>query len=218
MRYVIFCLVTAFAGAAPVANAQVFRCAGPGGKLTFSDKPCDTASVGGMIQRERTFEEKMSEREQAYEAEARKQNRRMVERERDWVEQRQRAAPPIAVPIVRHSGNDWARRKELQNLETSASSISNNGGRWDHAAEAERARVRNEEAQRRAAQAAQAQSQAERNRPRPTALTSCNGMNCKDDVGNNYTKTPADPNLMYGPNGTLCHRNGEWNGGGWNCK
>lgn len=34
-------------------------------------------------------------------------------------------------PTVSHSGNSWAARNELRNREVSASSIMNNGGRWD---------------------------------------------------------------------------------------
>ena len=46
------------------------------------------------------------------------------------------AAPPQPVqfaqaPTVLHSGNDWASRNALRNMEVSASSITNDGGRWD---------------------------------------------------------------------------------------
>ncbi|WP_416406525.1 hypothetical protein RCH27_08555 [Paracidovorax citrulli] len=37
----------------------------------------------------------------------------------------------VNAPLVRHSGNDWAARNELRNAQVSASSIMNNGGRWD---------------------------------------------------------------------------------------
>lgn len=84
MRHVLFGLMIAIASVVPSAHAQVFKCTGPEGKPTFSDRPCDANSAGGMIQRERTFEEKMSEREQAYEAQMRKQDRRMAEQEREW--------------------------------------------------------------------------------------------------------------------------------------
>jgi len=199
MRYALCCLVVALAGVAPVAHAQVFKCMGPGGKPTFSDRPCDANSAGGMIQRERTFEEKMSEREQAYEAQMRKQDRRMAEQEREWATQSQRAAQPIAAPVVRHSGNDWQRRQELRNMETSASSITNNGSRWDKAAEAQRAEARREEARRRAAQAG------------PTTFTNCNTGFCYDNQGGVYHR--AGPDFMTGPNGRACHRAGSV----WNC-
>jgi hypothetical protein len=34
-------------------------------------------------------------------------------------------------PTVRHSGNDWQARNDLRNAQVSASSIMNNGGKWD---------------------------------------------------------------------------------------
>lgn len=37
----------------------------------------------------------------------------------------------MTAPTVRHSGNDWQTRNELRNAQVSASSIMNNGGRWD---------------------------------------------------------------------------------------
>lgn len=39
--------------------------------------------------------------------------------------------PGMNAPTVRHSGNDFASRKALENAATSASSIMNNGGRFD---------------------------------------------------------------------------------------
>lgn len=42
-------------------------------------------------------------------------------------------APQPITPVMStdHSGNSWSARNHLRNLETSASSIMNNGGRWD---------------------------------------------------------------------------------------
>lgn len=37
----------------------------------------------------------------------------------------------FTAPTVRHSGNDWQSRNELRNAQVSASSIMNNGGKWD---------------------------------------------------------------------------------------
>lgn len=37
----------------------------------------------------------------------------------------------VTAPVVRHSGNDWQTRNELRNAQVSASSIMNNGGKWD---------------------------------------------------------------------------------------
>ena len=38
----------------------------------------------------------------------------------------------MTAPTVRHSGNDWQSRNELRNALVSASSITNNGGKWDY--------------------------------------------------------------------------------------
>lgn len=40
-------------------------------------------------------------------------------------------AAGLQSPVVRHSGNDWQMRNDLRNAQVSASSITNNGGRWD---------------------------------------------------------------------------------------
>ncbi|MVT30108.1 hypothetical protein GO496_24500 [Acidovorax citrulli] len=37
----------------------------------------------------------------------------------------------FSAPVARHSGNDWQARNDLRNAQVSASSIMNNGGRWD---------------------------------------------------------------------------------------
>ena len=60
----------------------------------------------------------------------------------------------VQAPTLRHSGNDWAARKALENAATSASSITNNGGRFDEtlgrnpASLAYQAAVANDNAQR----------------------------------------------------------------------
>lgn len=41
------------------------------------------------------------------------------------------APAPVQAPTVRHSGNDWQARNDLRNALVSASSITNNGGKWD---------------------------------------------------------------------------------------
>ncbi|HTH12307.1 MAG TPA: hypothetical protein VMA55_22275, partial [Acidovorax sp.] len=41
------------------------------------------------------------------------------------------APAPVQAPVVRHSGNDWQARNDLRNALVSASSITNNGGRFD---------------------------------------------------------------------------------------
>lgn len=41
------------------------------------------------------------------------------------------ALAPVQAPTIRTSANDWQSRNDLRNLEVSASSITNNGGRFD---------------------------------------------------------------------------------------
>ena len=192
-------LALAFTLASP-ASAQVNRCKDAGGKIIYSDKPCDTGQTGRQIERQRTQAEIYQERDQAYNAEVRKQQRNMAEQQREWEDQSRRAPQYQQAPVVRHSGNDWAQRKALENAATSANSITNSGGKWDGAAQAERARERGEESRRRAAQA-----------PKPTDITNCNGGFCHDNQGGVYHR--SGPNFMTGPNGQACHRAGN----SWNC-
>lgn len=180
--------ILALALFAATASAQVFRCQDASGKLTFSDRPCGTGQNGVMVQRQRSEVELMMERERAYEAEQRKRERRMVEQEMEWAEQQQRAMQPA--PVVRHSGNDWQARKDLENARTSSGSIMNNGGRFDRAAEAQRERDRKEAAHRRAAA-----------NP-PTHMTHCAGGFCYDDRGTPYSQN--GPELIRSSDGRVC--------------
>jgi hypothetical protein len=185
---------------AATAGAQVHRCKDATEKLVFSDRPCTAGQTSELIQRERSQEAILQEREQAFNAEARKQDRRISEQEREWTEQQRRALQLQPAPMVRHSGNDWQKRNDLRNAEVSATSITNNGGKWDKRAEAERARERLEEAR--------------RNPPPPippTNITNCNGGFCQDNQGGTYHRN--GPDFMTGPNGQACHRAGNM----WHC-
>lgn len=128
MRYAIACLFVALLAA--TAQAQVFRCT-EGGKTTYSDTPCAPNQNGHQIARQKTQQQLDLEQAQADEAEWRKQQRLMNEQQQELAEQQQRALQPMPAPVVRHSGNDWQMRKDLENAQTSAGSITNNGGRWD---------------------------------------------------------------------------------------
>ena len=46
-----FLLVLAFALTSP-AHGQVFRCKDATGKLSFSDRPCDSGQSGALVQRQ----------------------------------------------------------------------------------------------------------------------------------------------------------------------
>lgn len=201
MRWMPIASLIALSALALPASAQVHRCKDATGKLIFSDRPCDAGQAGEQIQRKRSQQEIQQEREQAYNAEARKQQRNAAEQEREWSEQNRRALPPQQAPVVRHSGNDWAQRKALENAATSAGSISNSGGKWDTAAEMQREQERKEAARVRAAQQATT----------PVNITNCVPGFCYDNQGGVYHR--AGPDFMTGPNGRACHRAGNM----WNC-
>lgn len=199
MRYICEPLALFLALAAPLAQAQVFKCAAPGGRTVYSDSPCSGGSTGGMVERERTYQEKLQERQMAYEAEMLKQERRMAQQQREWAEQ-DRAMQYQPAPVAR-PGNDWQSRKDRENARTAASSITRNGGRWDEAAESQRRE--------------DARARARANPPRPTDITNCHGSLyggfCTDNQGGTYQRSGRD--FMTGPNGQACHRAGNI----WNC-
>ena len=214
MRNIPYIFALMLAAHAPAANAQVFKCVGSGGKLVYSDRQCADGTSGEMLERKKTWHEVLQERSVATDAERRKQKRLMAEQERAWNEQ-QRFVRPQRVPVVRHSGNDWQSRKDLDNARTSASSIMNNGGAWDRAAEEQRKQERREEQRRRAAQEPNGDSQGLSGMP--VHMKSCTAQTCLNDRGDPYTRVPTNPNLMYDKDRRTCNKNGAWNGGGWIC-
>lgn len=199
MRWMPAAALIALSAMALPVTAQVHKCKDAYGRTTYADAPCAAGQSGGLLERRRSQSDIYRERMQAVEAEDRKQIQRTAEQEREWETSSQRAIQPLTAPVMRHSSNDWARRKELANAATSASSITRNNGRWDEAAEAQRASERRE----RAAQQA-------RSNP-PTQITNCTDAFCTDEKGGVYHRTL--PNFMTGPNGQACHRAGDM----WNC-
>lgn len=180
------------------ASAQVYRCQDAAGKQTFSDRPCDSGQRGEQLQRKRTPDEVRQERDAAYRAELQKQDRRLVEQERDLSAQQQRARQLQQAPSSRHGGGDWERRNALRNAEVTSSSITNNRGAWDQAAEAQR--KAEEDARRRTAAPAS-----------PPIFTHCVPGFCYDTQGGVYHRN--GPDFMTGPNGQVCHRAGTM----WTC-
>lgn len=181
------------------ASAQVHRCTDAAGKIHYSDKPCAfTGQTGQQIERKLTPAEIRAQREQDFEAQVRKQNRLQAEQERELESQQQRHMQGQSVPIQQAPTSDWQRRKDQQNAQTSSSSITNNGGRFDQSAEIQRARARQDAARR----------EEERN---PT-IASCSGSVCFDTLGNTYHRT--GPNSLMGANGKSCLGNGSF----WTCQ
>ena len=183
----------------PIANERQYREVLAAVDELMDELAADeTSPIAGLV-------ELLAERIQAYEAENRKQERALAAQQRQAQQQSGPEFQNQQAPVVRHSGNDWATRKALENAATSAGSITNNGGKWDRAAEAERSRVRQEEARRRAAEEERARAAAAP-KPKPTAITRCYGYNCHDDQGGTYNRATGDSNLMIGPDGKQCRR------------
>lgn len=84
--------------AASAASAQVFKCQDAAGKTIYSDAPCGTSQSGQLLERRRTFEEKMQERQQAHEAQMAKEERRAREEGRERAEAERRATAAAAQP------------------------------------------------------------------------------------------------------------------------
>ena len=212
MRWIPFAALLASLAIASPASAQVHKCLDATGKTIYTDAPCAPGQSGGLLERQRTPREIQHERIQAAQAEKRKHAQRMQENQSAWAEQAQRAAQLRSTPAVRHSGNDWQARNDLRNAQVSATSITNNGGQWDRAAEERRKHARN---------------LARDREPVPTPppvdepvirtmqarTMRCTTFACIDESGNPYSRTPGLPRQLLGPNGTFCHKNGA----SWTC-
>lgn len=105
MRYAISLLVAAAFMAPLTGSAQVFKCKNAQGQAIYSDKACSTTQSGGLLERRRTFEEKMQEREQAYAAQVSKEERRALEAAREDAAAERRAMWMAMQPQApRHKG------------------------------------------------------------------------------------------------------------------
>ena len=179
--------------------AQVHRCKDVTGRTVYSDQPCGAGQAGVQIERQRTRGEILQEREQAYEAELRKQERRLGDQERALTQQ-QRGVQQMPSAVPAQSVEGWQERKNRENAATSARSITNNGSQWDAEAQARRAAERREAARKEEAE-----------NPTPAIITSCNTGFCYDNQGGVYHK--SGQNFMTGPNGKTCNRVGN----SWSC-
>ncbi len=132
-HWIGFLLVLAFALTSP-AHGQVFRCKDATGKLSFSDRPCDSGQSGALVQRQRSQEAIQQERMQAAEAQFQKEVRRSMEAPQ--IDQ----APMRPTAPVSPTVNQWACRKAKDNYQTTA------GGTFRNALE--KAKTLQEEEQR----------------------------------------------------------------------
>lgn len=114
--------------------AQVHRCKDASGKLSFSDRPCDSGQSGALIQRKRSQDEIEQERLQAAEAQYQKEARRARE-------ENGTASVATSVGAVQGSAqpvSDWACRNAQRNFDVTASGSS-------HSAKAKAEALRDEE-------------------------------------------------------------------------
>ncbi|WP_286878458.1 DUF4124 domain-containing protein [Delftia sp. 67-8] len=182
MRHLACCLAVSVLGIWPTAHAQVFKCKGPGGQFTYSDRPCEARSTGGMMLRERTYEEKMQERQQAYDAELRKQERRMAEQQQAWEVQQQALQRQATAPVP-SAGGGYAERLANRNA-----GVQSNLGR-------------------KAPKARKPQFSDEDFSPPPAnRITHCNGGYCYDNQGGSYHS--IGNGYMAGPGGARCTQSG----------
>lgn len=72
------------------AMAQIYQCKDPSGEMNFSDRPCSSAQVGGMIERRKTDAEILQERAEAAQANERKYRQQAVDAQRRQIDSQQR--------------------------------------------------------------------------------------------------------------------------------
>lgn len=197
MHYIRCCFFVAMVGAVPWVQAQVFKCAGPQGKTVYSDQPC--GHTAQMLERERTFEEKIQERGQAYEAQLAKEDLRARDeaRGRAAAERRAMQAATQAVmqpPETPHKG--YAERLAERNAEV---------------------RSIFEQPKRRSKRGSPSYSPDTANpyspaptpTPAPSVMTHCAGGFCYDNMGGTYHQH-GNGQTMTGPSGKTCVQTGSF--------
>lgn len=98
------------------AMAQIYQCKDPSGEMNFSDRPCSSAQVGGMIERRKTDAEILQERAEAAQANERKYRQQAVDAQRRQIDSQQRMIDQQAqqpTPASASPGCSQAR-KELE--------------------------------------------------------------------------------------------------------
>ncbi len=170
--------------AACAASAQVFKCQDAAGKTIYSDAPCSTSQTGQQLERRRTFEEKMQEREQAHEAQMTKEERRAREEERERVEAERRATAAAAQPKAPpHKG--YAERLAERNA----------GVRSTLTGPASSLPPRRKN------------TAMPTPPPAPSVITHCGGGVCHDNLGGVYQQH-GNGTTMTGPSGSTCIQTG----------
>ena len=98
------------------AMAQIYQCKDPSGDMNFSDRPCSSAQVGGMIERRKTDAEILQERAEAAQANERKYRQQAVDAQRRQIDSQQRMIDQQAQQATPASASPGCgqARKELE--------------------------------------------------------------------------------------------------------
>lgn len=210
MRHIALCflLLSAFT---QYAEAQVFKCTGANGKIVYSDRACDKNASGGMIMREPTLEEKIQEREEAYNAEMRKQDRRAIEQERELIQQQRREIAerremmerryqPQPKTYAQELAERNAKVRSVFEDDPKTSLYKRRGGAEGTHTTREPHNHANDD-------------RSSNHMPKPSVITNCTGGFCHDNLGGVYHQH-GNGTTMTGPNGTMCIFTG---GGSFHC-
>ena len=189
------------------------RCKDDAGKLTYSDRPCDSGQLGRLIERKKSADEIYSERLGAYNAELDKQERNMRAAEQKQIENMRRL--PVAGSPIRSAPQQKGFAQRLAERNATVVSIFP-----PRAVEAQKRPSSyplpavqdndNEDDSPRSRQRNDNEDDSPRSR-QPISLSSCASGFCHDNKGQVYNQ--VSPDLITGPKGRPCHRNGDM----WNC-
>lgn len=195
------CLLTLAMGFIPSAHSQVFKCTGPDGRMVYIDRPCSGKTSGEMLLRERTLEEKLQEREEAYIAEMRKQERRAIEQEREMAEEQRRYRNELRAmrerqyqPEPQHKGYEERLRERNASVQSTLRPPPRKLRPTPSSGEQEFAPPVHREKD----------DHAKRN----PQMLSCNGGFCHDTRGGVYHQHGPNATTMTGPNGRTCIKTG----------
>ncbi len=195
------------------AQAQVYKCQDPAGRLLLSDQPC---ANGELVQKKRTAEEKQQDDERAALAVEQKQQRRAQEqasRRPNTPDQPPPAAsqPPASANSANSTGSASESREcqaAKRDLEFASASISRTEPE-------RRAKVNAAITQVNASCGTQTELIQEPPPPSnnygPPTITHCNSSGCYDNYGRFYSR--SGPQVLMGPDNITCNALGN----SWHC-
>lgn len=199
------CLLTLAMGFIPSAHSQVFKCTGPDGRMVYVDRPCSGETAGRMLLRERTFEEKVAEREEAYIAEMRKQERRAIEQERELIEQQRREiSERRAMMERRYQPQPKTYAQELAERNANVRSVFEN----DPKTSLYRSRGGSEVTHPRKEHRDHAHADDSSHTKITPGITHCQGKRCYDTDGQSHIMH-NNGTTFNGPGGAFCKRKGD---------